>query len=600
MPSSTPAKPKSTGEKITLDPGSIIYHGGKACQVMGRAATARGSYYNYFNLKPTDGSKAYSVDLQRAEYSMDVDGEQQAFVTMEINQSGEQHEVFMETIPNHLHGNQECVQAKMEELDKIVNKFKAVKVVKDVGQFKISTRYVLWYKKHSSEEVQVRARLVARGYEEQDWVPSDSPTLDQVNLKLIMLIAQAEKMKVVSADVKAAFLQGLPLTERTVTVVPPPEAKVPKGYTWQLVVALYGLDDASLRFHWKVRQVMAKLGMRQSRLDPALFFMKDRAGKLLGMIGTHVDDFIMAGKDSWLTTITEKIKEEFLLGTMEKEDFLYCGHRVKQQGTRLTLDQEEFAKTIKPLVISPERKRQGAEKVTEQERATIRAYAGKLGWLGRTTRPDLLVPQIRASSTVTRATVNDLKDLAKAVSRVGSTNNVLNIPALTKDMESWRLQVYTDAAWQNMEEIGSTGGKVVVITDGKKHFPITWSANRIRRVCHSSMQAELMSANEGLKDGQYVKELITEVTGHTLGMELITDNKNAHSLIQATTSPQDKRVKCEAASLREAYLTKEVEDIKLVSGKTGQLADCLTKLQADSSSLLTMVQASKETGLGRD
>ena len=595
-----PAKPKSTGEKINFPDNSIIYHGGKACQVMGRAATARGGYYNYFNLQPVDGSRAYSVDLQRSEYSMDVDGEQQALITMEVDQNGQQHEVFMETIPYNLHGNQECVQAKMEELDKIVNQFKAVKVVDDVGQFKISTRFVLWYKKHSSGEVQVRARLVCRGYEEQDWVPSDSPTLDQVNLKLILLIAQAEKMNVVSADVKGAFLQGLPLTERTVTVIPPPEAKVPKGKTWQLVVALYGLDDASLRFHWKVRQVMAKLGMTQSRLDPALFFMKDKKGKLLGMIGTHVDDFIMAGRDSWLSSITEKIKAEFLLGTMEKENFLYCGHRIKQQGASLTLDQEEFANTIKPMLISPERKRQGALEVTEAERSMIRAYAGKLGWLGRTTRPDLLVPQIKASSAVTRATVSDLKELAKAVSRVPGTSNVLNIPSLTKDVEKWRLQVYTDAAWQNLEETGSTGGKVVVVTDGNKYFPVTWSANRIRRVCHSSMQAELMAANEGLKDGQYVKELLAEVTGSFVAMELITDNKNAHALIQATTAPQDKRVRCEAASLREAYLTKEVEDIKLVSGKTGQLADCLTKLQADSSSLLTMVQTSKETGLGRD
>ena len=114
------------------------------------------------------------------------------------------------------------------------------------------------------------------------------------------------------------------------------------------------------------------------------------------------------------------------------------------------------------------------------------------------------------------------------------------------------------------------------------------------------MAAKLMAANEGLKDGQYVKELIAEMTGHTVEMELITDNQNAHSLIQATTAPQDKRVKCEAASLREAYMMKEVEDIKLVSGKTGQLTDCLTKLRADSSSLLMMVQTSREAGLGRD
>merc|ERR1712197_121608 len=82
-------------------------------------------------------------------------------------------------------------------------------------------------------------------------------------------MAQARGMDVISVDVKAAFLQGLPLTERIVTVTPPPEAKVPKGKLWQLRVALYGLDDASLRFHWKVRQVMKELNLRQSLYDPA-------------------------------------------------------------------------------------------------------------------------------------------------------------------------------------------------------------------------------------------------------------------------------------------------------------------------------------------
>ena len=67
---------------------------------------------------------------------------------------------------------------------------------------------------------------MARGYEEKDDIPSDSPTLDQTNLKVILMMAQAKNMDVISVDVKAAFLQGLPLTERTVTVTPPPEAKV--------------------------------------------------------------------------------------------------------------------------------------------------------------------------------------------------------------------------------------------------------------------------------------------------------------------------------------------------------------------------------------
>ena len=589
---------KSTGEKIQLKKGQQIFHQGQQCTVLGRAGRAEGGYYNYFNLQPNSGEDAYSIDLQRSEFSRIVErpGQHQALITS----TDEQHEVFMEMIPYSQHGNQDCVQAKLEEIDKIVNQFDAVEVVKDEGQMKISSRFVLWYKKHSDGQVQTRARLVARGYEEEDDIPSDSPTLDQLNLKIIMMLAHSEDMELVTVDVKAAFLQGLPLTERTVMMVPPPEAKVPKGHIWRLKVALYGLDDASLRFHWKVRCVMTELGLRQSKLDPALFYERNtKTGEVRGLVGTHVDDFIIGGKKDWVADITKKIEQRFKLGKMEKGDYLYCGHRIKQAGGRLTLDQEEFAKQVKPLVINPERSRQPQEDVTNAERTQIRAFAGKLGWLGRTTRPDLLVAQIKASSAVTHAKVKDLKELAKAVSKVQEKKSIVEVPKLQPGVENWRMEIFTDASWQNLDHVGSVAGKVIVIRDGNKAFPITWSSNKLRRVCHSSMAAEMMAMNEGLKDAQYIREVLKEITGKEIKAELITDCKNAHGMIQATTAPTDKKVRCEAAAVREAFLTREVEDIKLVDGKTGQLADCLTKLKADPSWLLAMVQTGGEQKLGQ-
>ena len=99
---------------------------------------------------------------------------------------------------------------------------------------------------------------------------------------------------------------------------------------------------------------------------------------------------------------------------------------------------------------------------------------------------------------MTRATVNNLKDLAKAVSRIKDNKNVLEIPKLPKDATKWSLEVYTDASWQNIEGTGSTAGKVIIVKGGGKSFPVTWSSNRLRRVCHSSMNAEIMAMNEGL------------------------------------------------------------------------------------------------------
>ena len=76
---------------------------------------------------------------------------------------------------------------------------------------------------------EVRARLVARGYEEQEEVISDSPTVDQVNIKILLAIAASKGWKVVSSDVKSAFLQGKEIT-RDVIMKPPPEAGHPEEY----------------------------------------------------------------------------------------------------------------------------------------------------------------------------------------------------------------------------------------------------------------------------------------------------------------------------------------------------------------------------------
>ena len=199
---------------------------------------------------------------------------------------------------------------------------------------------------------------------------------------------------------------------------------------------------------------------------------------------------------------------------------------------------------------------------------------------------------------VTKATVGDLKNLAKAVARVGQERSIQVIPKLPADINEWGLQLYTDASWQNIDNIGSTGGKVIIIKSGDITFPITWSSNRLKRTCHSSQQAEIMALNEGMKDAGYVREMIREVTGVTLTTNILTDNKNVISAVLATTAPQDKKVKVELASAREALRTGEIEGIKHVSGKQGMLADPLTKKKAVATDLLYIIQTGRSLEAG--
>ena len=54
-------------------------------------------------------------------------------------------------------------------------------------------------------------------------------------------------------------------------------------------------------------------------------------------------------------------------------------------------------------------------------------------------------------------------------------------------------------------------------------------------------------------------------------------------------TPTDKKVRCEAAGIREAVITKEVQEIKLVKGQD-LLADALTKKWVYPTRLMHLVQ----------
>ena len=61
---------------------------------------------------------------------------------------------------------------------------------------------------------------------------------------------------------------------------PPKEANVPKGKLWKLKVPLYSLNDASLQFYLKCKNVLISVGCKQSQVDPAMFFQVQQKRKI--------------------------------------------------------------------------------------------------------------------------------------------------------------------------------------------------------------------------------------------------------------------------------------------------------------------------------
>ena len=77
----------------------------------------------------------------------------------------------------------------------------------------------------------------------------------------------------------------------------------------------------------------------------------------------------------------------------------------------------------------------------------------------------------------------------------------------------WRLVVFSDASFANLpDKISSCFAYIVLLVgaDGRC-CPVSWKANKIKRVCRSTLAAETMALIEGLEECLYLKHLLCEI-----------------------------------------------------------------------------------------
>ena len=149
------------------------------------------------------------------------------------------------------------MEAKEVEM-KNLKDYDTFEEVEDCGQERITSRWVITVKEaHDGQKTKYKARLVARGFQEEVKPQSDSPTVLRESNKLFTAVAANEEFYIVSVDIRAAFLQSKELT-REVFVVPPKDV-VTEGKLWKLKKPLYGLNDTSRRFCCDSRTCMRRM-----------------------------------------------------------------------------------------------------------------------------------------------------------------------------------------------------------------------------------------------------------------------------------------------------------------------------------------------------
>ena len=534
-------------------------------EVLGRGGKATGKYPEWFNIRGENGELG-SLDFGTvAEW--------------------QEEEVNIITIPRNQHSTDQCLQAKYAELEKLKS-FQTYEEVEDTGQFRISTTWVL-----SQKGSEVRARLVARGFEDMSEHRKDSPTVAKSSMRIIMSVAASEGWLVKTTDVKSAFLQGKRL-DREVYIKPPKEAIGTSGCLWRLKHCLYGLNDAARHFYISVEEELERLGCTRSSLDPSVFY-KRQDNKIIGVLACHIDDFLHAGNEDFDDDVMKKLCSRFLAGKIAERNFMYVGFEVKQDMTGIILDQQEYLQDLENPVLKPVLVSKKSENdLSASDQTCLRQLVGKLNWLVQGTRPDMAYEMIELSTKLQRGKVKDLVRAVKCLRKLKDEEAWVKFSKLGP-VKTWKMVVYTDAAHANLNSVSSVGGHVIFIVDEDGlACPVSWKANKIKRVVRSSLAAEALSLQEGLDECLYTRMITEEMLGlkhPSIPVIAFVDNKGLVESVHTTKMVDDRRLRIDLACIKELVYSTELISVKWCPGSQ-QLADSLTKRGASSQKLLEALQ----------
>lgn len=485
------------------------------------------------------------------------------------------HDVFAVHVPSSQQSDEEIIQAKHEELKKLQS-FDVYEEIDYHDQSCISTRWVVVRKGNV-----VKARLVARGFQENEEMRVDSPTVGKSVSRICLTIAASNSWKIKTVDIKSAFLQSDNL-ERDVFITPPKEAETP-GKIWKLKKCLYGLSDASRQFFISLSSELKRLGLEQSKLDHTLYMYFEN--KVLGgMILTHVDDFLYCGADDFEKKVMIPLSKRFAVGSKDEKDFKYIGlHIIQEDNFDIFVDQNDYSESI---ITQSVVKNKNID-LTSEEYTKFRALVGALQWLVNGSRPDLAFDTLIHSCKMKKATQEDLHLIAKTVKR--AKERVSNKYTKLGECAQWKLLVFTDASFANMPDgVSSCFGYVVLLVgENGKCCVISWKANKIKRVCRSTLASETMALVEGLEECLYLKSLLIEIGVFHKNSEIIAyvDNLGLQTALYSTKLVDDKQTRIDVAAIQQMLSTNRVSQV-LWCPTQKQLANVLTKRGASSKLIL--------------
>ena len=99
-----------------------------------------------------------------------------------------------------------------------------------------------------------------------------------------------------------------------------------------------------------IKRELLSVSVEVCPLDNSLFIWKEN-GILQGIICIYVDDLLWSGINLFYKKIIKRLQEKFLIGSSASITFTYVGLSIKAYNDGLTIDQDQYINSLKPIPI---------------------------------------------------------------------------------------------------------------------------------------------------------------------------------------------------------------------------------------------------------
>ena len=481
--------------------------------------------------------------------------------------------------------------------------------------------------------MKAKARVILIGYKHPDLEKRDartgarllqtaSPTMSRLGRNLLLQGAALDGHTVECADATSAFLQadadigtkrlytkGVPEVARALGLQP--------GNAMEVVGAFYGLTNAPRVFWQDTDAKVTRIGGRRNRVDKCIWvFTSKETGRVIGRVGTHVDDFLIAGdmdNPEWLA-IREELKNMYKWSPWRLGSFTFAGLEIQQlKDFSIKVTQETFSNALQPVEIAEEASRGAEHKLTDKETSQCRGLIMKAQWRAVQTAFQYCARVGIAASALTDPRVSNLKEANSILKEMKKTAkedlyfHAFNFGRTTEEKLTWKDVVavhFGDAGHKSRGDGSSTGGYITgfaepCILQGAeaKMSIIDWRSWKLDRPAKGTNSTESQGLYEAEDRGWRVRLLWAILNGEELNRKnavelaasmeslLVTDSRGLYDSVTSSESPllgmANSRTGVEVAAIQKAlrddgrcYLTWVPSDINL--------ADSLTKATVDA------------------